>query len=372
MLKRLFSDIQDDDRKQVDKLFDALFSGVWDNDDDLVGSPPRARLNKTKTGQRSFQSVLEELELDADSSPASTTASTHSSSSSSETSSHGGVDADETSTPEQTPDEAVASSLPAQDLQFGPALFSDDIKNGTTTPPRSIVSEQNSLEAMLDSMPEPRSPVCEDAFRSMPNTICEAMASSTTVGKSSSSAAAVDAMASCITVGTTSSAAFTEAQLEDLIDPLLPEPAEWWYSYEFWDNVNWHLRDVRDADWCILDFFDDAPRSWTKALNAATSFINDNVVDSQREFKIGITECCRIRWENDIFGWKWEGMEIMVVLYAAPNSNKHVMYSTGAFEKELIREFARVEGCMNCRGTGGETPSMGSPHFAYVVVRKKK
>lgn len=64
--------------------------------------------------------------------------------------------------------------------------------------------------------------------------------------------------------------------------------------------------------------------------------------------------------------WKF-----MVLLYAAPTSKPKVPYSTGAFEKMLIREFARVDGCINRRGAGGECPSNGSPHFCYVIVREK-
>ena len=274
-------------------------------------------------------------------------------------------------------DAGVKKDDPARDLQFGSAIHTDSETHGeitnkvAATSPRSVHSEQNTLEAMLEDIGLPGSPVRLDAWQSMLDTALDASASS------SSTAAEVMASSSA-TVGTNGSAELTEAQLFDLIDPLLPKPkpaAEWWYSDEFWDNVNFYLSDVRGTDWCVLDFFDDAPRSWTEALDAATSYINDNVVDSGHEFKIGITECCRKRWENPSFGWKWDKSgqpwEVMVVLYAAPTSKPRVMYSTGAFEKELVREFARVEGCLNCRGTGGETPSEGSPHFVYVVVRRK-
>lgn len=351
------------EERNLKRRMDILAEMLLGEDSDCQSQRQHVSPIEGSNKRRSFQSVLSELlELDSDSSAGSTTATASTASTLSSIGDESGRG------PAPTPDEG----------DRGPAIYSDsnnngkNVANGTTTVPRFIESEQHTLEAMLDDMIEPGSPVRVGAFQSMPNAALCSVASNITVGKSSSAALTEARLEDRVaTVGTSSTAALTDAQLEDLIDPLLPEPAEWWYSEEFWDNVNLSVGDVRDTDWCILDFFDDAPRSWNEALNAAASYINDNVVDIRHEFKIGITECCRKRWENIRCGWKWRKFEVMIVLYAAPSSKPCCRYSTGAFEKELIREFARVNGCLNVRGTGGESPSMGSPHFAYVVVRRK-
>ena len=368
---RCIMDILAERKRRMDRMADMLL------DDDLACQPQRQRVSPSEGSntQRSFQSALVELELDSefdsskiilldsDSSAGSTTATASTASTLSS------IDDESGRGPAPTPDEGGR----------GPAISSDsnnngtNVANGTTTVPRCIESEQHTLEAMLDDMIEPGSPVRVGAFQSMPNAARCSVASNISVGKNSSAALTEARLEDRVaTVGTSSTAALTtDAQLEDLIDPLLPEPAEWWYSEKFWDKVNLQVGDVRDTDWCILDFFNDAPRSWNEALNAAASYINDNVVDIRHEFKIGITECCRKRWENTRCGWKWENFEVMIVLYAAPSSKPCCRYSTGAFEKALIREFARVNGCLNVRGSGGEGASMGSPHFAYVIVRSK-
>ena len=78
------------------------------------------------------------------------------------------------------------------------------------------------------------------------------------------------------------------------------------------------------------------------------------------------------RWYNSEHGyrldkghpWIW-----MFILYAADTSKPRVQHSTGSFEKALCSRLAHDVDCLNRKGAGGECPSNGSPHFAYVAVR---
>ncbi len=102
-------------------------------------------------------------------------------------------------------------------------------------------------------------------------------------------------------------------------------------------------------------------------------------------FKIGITEDLHKRWNNPKYGYRHDGWERMLLLYAAPWSKwkiepldspdtrtlKHE--SSGWMEIKLIETFAMeglCNGCVNKPGSGGESASDGKPHFTYVVVKE--
>ena len=167
--------------------------------------------------------------------------------------------------------------------------------------------------------------------------------------------------------------------------PLLQDPV--WDAHHssesqtFFDDVEAKLQCCLDHPWYKNDFFWDAPSRCSECLVAATRFIVAQM-QTYSQLKIGITENPWARWNRIDCGYGHAGeFSHMFLLYAAPTSKSKInawdddvarklkVESTGAFEKELIKEMHRLLGdaCLNRKGAGGECPSNGYPHFAYVV-----
>ena len=169
-----------------------------------------------------------------------------------------------------------------------------------------------------------------------------------------------------------------DSQLTDNEDPNVPSPREpeaepvihWTRDDAFWNGVDDILSYSVDRRWFDHKFWLEAPVTFDRALAAAVDYINDNIVGTWLEYKIGITENPFLRWTRNDCGYQHDGWSTMFLLYAAPSSKPRIQDSTGAMEKQLISVFAgNANGCINRKGAGGDAPSDGSPHFTYVVVR---
>ena len=144
---------------------------------------------------------------------------------------------------------------------------------------------------------------------------------------------------------------------------------------DFWDSVERLLSPCMKQYWWRGDFFYDAPVDYDPCLQASADFILDNI-SGNFEYKIGITEHPMCRWYNtEMPGYEWDNKQnpwlFMAILYAAKTSKPTVEHSSGSFEKELCQMMEHDNDCLNRIGAGGDCPSNGSPHFVYVVGRKK-
>ena len=91
-------------------------------------------------------------------------------------------------------------------------------------------------------------------------------------------------------------------------------------------------------------------------------------------FKIGITgrlafdDQGKNRWNEDKYGYCWDGWLKMILLYASPNAHKCIHDGSGRMEDDLIKVFGHLPECENETGGGGGA-TRTKPHFTYLVVR---
>ena len=270
-------------RRRGEQLLDELFAGIWDRDDDLI-YPKRMRC---------LQEVMAELDADSDGDNIHTAG--KSIDSATAEIGHESLESTNSAIAEIAPKSmesinsataAIGSDNDVAELEsicttadgiesmksFDSATAEmESIHSATADVPGLGEDQVCTLEAMLEEMiSDSDRPLPEDVRYQIPDS-AEALSEDVSLvvadrppraGASHGTSSAAPILA----------AIPSDKDLELLIDPLLPEPADWWYSDDFWDRVNWSLLEVRDHKHIDLDFFDSAPREWNLALDACTQY----------------------------------------------------------------------------------------------------